>query len=61
MLQNVSGRDTDEMFDDLLKKYGKVVYRGGDRKSQSAEVDDDAECLSCKLISFLNYLLNGKC
>ncbi|KAG1363305.1 protein Iojap, chloroplastic [Cocos nucifera] len=44
--QNVSGRDTDEMFDDLLKKYGKVVYRGGDRKRPSAEADDDAESLS---------------
>ncbi|XP_073098927.1 protein Iojap, chloroplastic [Elaeis guineensis] len=43
---NVGGRDTDEMFDDLLKKYGKVVYRGGDRKRPSAEADDDAESLS---------------
>nr|XP_010927476.1 protein Iojap, chloroplastic isoform X2 [Elaeis guineensis] len=46
VLQNVGGRDTDEMFDDLLKKYGKVVYRGGDRKRPSAEADDDAESLS---------------
>lgn len=49
-LQNVS-EDTDDMFDDLFKKYGKVVYTRNDQKSPIAEVDDDAESLSCKLIS----------
>ncbi|KAJ4958198.1 hypothetical protein NE237_025309 [Protea cynaroides] len=38
--------DTDDMFDDLLEKYGKVVYRSKDKKSISAEADDDAESLS---------------
>ncbi|MBA0866853.1 hypothetical protein Goshw_025064 [Gossypium schwendimanii] len=38
--------DTDEMFDDLMKKYGEVVFRKNDRKSPSAELDDDAESLS---------------
>ncbi|XP_073298992.1 protein Iojap, chloroplastic-like [Primulina huaijiensis] len=42
---NVS-EDTDYMFDDLLKKYGKVVFQSNDQKSASAEVDDDAESLS---------------
>lgn len=44
-LQNV-GEDTDEMFDKLFDRYGKVVYRRNDKKSASAEVDDDAESLS---------------
>ncbi|KDP25115.1 hypothetical protein JCGZ_22650 [Jatropha curcas] len=39
-------RDTDEMFDDLFNKYGKVVYRRNDQKPPIAEVDDDAESLS---------------
>lgn len=38
------------MFDNLLKKYGKVVYRRNDQKSPTAEIDDDAESLSCKVI-----------
>ncbi|KAJ0987155.1 hypothetical protein J5N97_005511 [Dioscorea zingiberensis] len=38
--------DTDEMFDELFNKYGKVVYSSGDRKPTSAEADDDAESLS---------------
>ncbi|MBA0809256.1 hypothetical protein Gohar_024926 [Gossypium harknessii] len=42
--------DTDEMFADLMKKYGEVVFRKNDRKSPSAELDDDAESLSCKFI-----------
>ncbi|MCD7465446.1 hypothetical protein HAX54_001350 [Datura stramonium] len=42
---NVS-EDTDDMFDDLLKKHGKVVYKRNDQKSASEEVDDDAESLS---------------
>lgn len=41
--------DTDDMFDDLFNKYGKVVFRRNDKRP-SAEVDDDAESLSCKLI-----------
>lgn len=44
--QNVS-EDSDEMFDDLFKKYGKVVYKSDDQKSATAEVDDDAESLAC--------------
>lgn len=40
--------DTDEMFDDLFNKYGKVVFRSNDVKSPTAEVDDDAESLACK-------------
>lgn len=49
-LQNVS-EDTDDMFDDLLDRYGKVVYQSNDRMSPSTELDDDAESLSCKFIS----------
>ncbi|XVF79371.1 hypothetical protein PTKIN_Ptkin14bG0216800 [Pterospermum kingtungense] len=44
-LSNVN-EDTDEMFDDLMKKHGKVIFRRNDRKSSSAELDDDAESLS---------------
>ncbi|XP_022717478.1 protein Iojap, chloroplastic [Durio zibethinus] len=44
-LSNVN-EDTDEMFDDLMTKYGKVVFKKNDRKSPSAELDDDAESLS---------------
>ncbi|KAL8166763.1 hypothetical protein V2J09_008262 [Rumex salicifolius] len=39
---NVS-EDTDDMFDDLFKKYGKVVYQSKDQKPTTAEIDDDAE------------------
>ncbi|XP_052178283.1 protein Iojap, chloroplastic [Diospyros lotus] len=42
---NVS-EDTDDMFDELFKKYGKVVFKRNDQKAPSAEVDDDAESLS---------------
>lgn len=49
ILQNVS-EDTDDMYDELFNKYGKVVFRRNDQKPQSAEVDDDAESLSCKLV-----------
>ncbi|KAL7088279.1 hypothetical protein ACP275_13G118000 [Erythranthe tilingii] len=42
---NVS-EDTDDMYDDLFKKYGKVVFTRNDQKSALTEVDDDAECLS---------------
>ncbi|EOY13776.1 Lojap-related protein isoform 1 [Theobroma cacao] len=41
-----ANEDTDEILDDLLKKYGKVVLRKNDQKSPSAELDDDAESLS---------------
>ncbi|CAN6926220.1 hypothetical protein F2Q68_00032836 [Brassica cretica] len=44
-LSNVS-EDSDEMFDDLFNKYGKVVYKSDDLKSPTAEVDDDAESLA---------------
>ncbi|XP_020090614.1 protein Iojap, chloroplastic isoform X4 [Ananas comosus] len=43
---NVNGGDTDEMFDELFQKYGKVVYSDSDRKRPTAEADDDAESLS---------------
>lgn len=39
--------DTDQMYDKLFDRYGKVMYRRNDKKSTSAEVDDDAESLSC--------------
>lgn len=38
--------DTDDMFDELFDKYGKVVYSRNDQKPPAAEVDDDAESLS---------------
>ncbi|VVA97432.1 unnamed protein product [Arabis nemorensis] len=44
-LSNV-GEDSDEMFDELFNKYGKVVYKSDDQKSVTAEVDDDAESLT---------------
>ncbi|OVA16094.1 Protein Iojap/ribosomal silencing factor RsfS [Macleaya cordata] len=44
--ENNVGEDTDEMFDDLFDKYGKVVYRRNDQKPPTAEADDDAESLS---------------
>ncbi|KAK9937539.1 hypothetical protein M0R45_014320 [Rubus argutus] len=44
-IPNVSA-DTDDMFDDLFDRYGKVVYSREDNKPPSAEVDDDAESLS---------------
>lgn len=40
--------DTDDMYDDLFDKYGKVVFKRNDQKSVIAEVDDDAESLSCE-------------
>lgn len=42
---NVS-EDTDDMFDDLLRTHGKVVYKRNDQKPASEEIDDDAESLS---------------
>ncbi|PSS14391.1 Protein Iojap like [Actinidia chinensis var. chinensis] len=42
---NVS-EDTDDMFDDLIKKYGKVVFKRKDQKSPGEEANDDAESLS---------------
>ncbi|KAG6790784.1 hypothetical protein POTOM_006951 [Populus tomentosa] len=50
-LSNVE--DTDEMFDDLFNKYGKVVFRSNDKKPPTAEVDDDAESLSYQFCSAL--------
>ncbi|XP_050370846.1 protein Iojap, chloroplastic [Argentina anserina] len=44
-IPNVS-EDTEEMFDDLFDKYGKVVYSRSDEKRPSEELDDDAESLS---------------
>ncbi|KAJ4726639.1 protein Iojap, chloroplastic [Melia azedarach] len=44
-LSNVN-EDTDEMFDKLFKKYGKVVFKRNDHKPPTAEIDDDAESLS---------------
>ncbi|CAM8991986.1 unnamed protein product [Rhodiola kirilowii] len=41
-----ASQDTDDMYDDLFKKYGKVVFKSSDQKSSIAEVDDDAESLS---------------
>ncbi|CAA6670396.1 unnamed protein product [Spirodela intermedia] len=38
--------DMDETLDELLDNYGKVVYRRGDT-TPIAEVNDDAESLSC--------------
>lgn len=47
--------DTDDMFDDLFNKYGKVVFRRTDQKPPTAEVDDDAESLACKVLWHLNW------
>jgi hypothetical protein len=44
------GEDTDDMYDELLNNYGEVVYKRKDQKPASAELDDDAESLSCKPI-----------
>lgn len=41
-----ASEDTDDMYDDLFQKYGKVVFRSNDQKPPSAEIDDDAESLS---------------
>lgn len=59
-LQN-AGADTDDMYDDLFKKYGKVVYKRKEQKSPTAEVDDDAKSLSCMHIShdYLNLHEHG--
>ncbi|KAL2925864.1 Protein Iojap chloroplastic [Bienertia sinuspersici] len=38
--------DTDDMFDDLFKKHGKVLFRSNDKKPSGAEADDDAESLA---------------
>jgi len=47
-LQDVN-EDTDDMYEDLINNYGKVVFSRKDKKPASAEIDDDAESLSCKL------------
>ncbi|XP_059666659.1 protein Iojap, chloroplastic [Cornus florida] len=38
--------DTDDMFDNLFERYGKVIFTRNDQKPSSAEVADDAESLS---------------
>lgn len=38
--------DTDDMYDELINNYGKVVFSRKDKKPASAEIDDDAESLS---------------
>ncbi|KAL0546852.1 hypothetical protein IC582_016770 [Cucumis melo] len=38
--------DTNDMYDELFKKYGNVVFKSNDQKPPSAEIDDDAESLS---------------
>lgn len=48
LMQEVGAGDADDVFDDLFKKYGKVVYKSGDQKRPAAEADDDSESLSCK-------------
>ena len=45
--------DTDDMYDDLFEKYGKVVFKRNDQKSVIAEVDDDAESLSCEFRTYM--------
>ncbi|XP_058752021.1 protein Iojap, chloroplastic [Vicia villosa] len=40
------GEDTDDMYDELLNKYGKVVYKKKDQKPANEEIDDDSESLS---------------
>lgn len=50
------GEDTDDMYDELLNNYGKVVYKKKDQKPASEEIDDDSESLSCKPIKcFVSY------
>lgn len=39
------------MFDDLFNNYWKVVFRRNYQKPATADVDGDAERLSCNLIS----------
>lgn len=51
--------DTDDMYDDLFKKHGSVVFKRNDQKPPTAEVDDDAESLSCKLLLSLARTRNG--
>ncbi|KGN53523.1 protein Iojap, chloroplastic [Cucumis sativus] len=38
--------ETDDMYDELFKKYGNVVFKSNDQKPPSAEIDDDSESLS---------------
>ncbi|CAK8534770.1 unnamed protein product [Lathyrus sativus] len=40
------GEDTEDMYDELLNNYGKVVYKKKDQKPASEEIDDDSESLS---------------
>ena len=41
-----NAEDTDEIFEELFNKYGKVLFRRNDQKPPIADVDDDAESLS---------------
>lgn len=43
--ENVN-ENTDDMYDDLFDKFGKVVFRRKNIKPHKMEVDDDAESLS---------------
>ncbi|QCD85578.1 Protein Iojap/ribosomal silencing factor RsfS [Vigna unguiculata] len=54
--------DTDDMYEDLINNYGKVVFSRKDKKPASAEIDDDAESLSCffKKIHLSDYLKDDK-
>lgn len=45
------------MYDELINNYGKVVFSRKDKKPASAEIDDDAESLSCKLKEVLSKIL----
>ncbi|CAI0450387.1 unnamed protein product [Linum tenue] len=45
-----NAEDVDEVFDDLFNKYGKVVFRRNEQRPSIAEVDDDAETLSCDVV-----------
>ena len=45
----------DESLDELLEEYGEIVYSRGDA-SPIAEVNDDAESLSCMFIFFLSSI-----
>lgn len=45
LLSNMND-DNDEMYDNLFKQYGNVVFKSNDQKLPSAEIDDDAESLS---------------
>ncbi|KAG0475298.1 hypothetical protein HPP92_014984 [Vanilla planifolia] len=43
--QSPKGGDDDDVLDDLLNSYGKVVYKRADQNPSSVEADDDSESL----------------